>query len=160
MYVLLSIEDNFDEEDELFIGFDNRLGRLGVLWLDFEDDDDEDDDFDESELVRNWSVELVKEEVFDGEDLLRKFLNFCFGNCDSKNEGRVYKYYKVVRKLIGVYLNIFGFFCFCFLVIGKEVLYFVLNLKDKDCLVCRVNLEDIENCINRSSDVVVDLMFM
>ncbi|XP_073388844.1 uncharacterized protein [Physcomitrium patens] len=156
-YALSSTEDNFDEEDELLTGFDNRLGRLGALWSDSEDDDDEDDDFDESELARNWSAESAKEEASDGEDPLRKFLNSRSGNRDSKNEGRVYKYYKAARKPIGVHLNTSGLSRSRSSVIGKEVLYPVLNLKDKDRLVCRANPEDTENRINRSSDVVVDL---
>lgn len=84
------------EEGDLVIDYVYNVVKLFDMWLDFDDEDD--DDFDDNGL----DVELVKEEMIDGEDLLRRFLNFCFGNCDSKLEGRVFKYNKVVRKLVGV----------------------------------------------------------
>lgn len=98
-FPLLSTEDNIGgKKNELVTGFNDEMVRLSDIWSDSEDEEDAFDHVDDNSLDAHSGAESVKEDVADGEDPLRKFLNSRSGNRDSKQEGRVFKYNKAVRK--------------------------------------------------------------
>lgn len=106
-------EDNTDEEgDALVAGFDHEVVRLSDLWSDEDDEDDALDVFDDNDLDER--------SVADGEDPLRRFLNSRSGNRDSKQEGRVFKYNKAVRKPDGVHSDKSELYRSAALVPGKK----------------------------------------
>ncbi|KAG0593379.1 hypothetical protein KC19_1G325100 [Ceratodon purpureus] len=126
----LRTEENIDEGGhELVTGYDHTGVRLSGIWSDSEDEDDDLDNFDDTDFDKHSIAESVKEEAADGDDPLRRFLNSRSGNRDSKQEGRVFKYNKSVKKTDGVHLNRAELYLSGSSASGKKVLHPASNLK-------------------------------